>query len=384
VGNDPFSPSGLGDLHIGAPFEDTLRSSSGRIEVSDGGLLSVKRNTYMSSIASTAVVTVDGAGSRWENLGGAIFVGYSGNFDHGHGDASLVITNGGSVTSQNAAVGHLAGVCSFGDCLAEVTVDGPGSTWSTGDLLVLSGVVTVSNGGKIVAGMASLDIGAELRGNGIMQSTTVSSNGLVSPGLSTGVLTIDGNYEQGAFGELLVELASASQYDQLIVDNDIFVMGGTLSVELIDGFVPGNGDSFNILDFDDLSGMFSLDLPALPVFLVWDTTQLHTAGILAVINALVGDYNADGTVNAADYTVWRNALESGNLAADGNDDGMITRLDYDVWKLHFGESLDSGAASTSAQNVPEPSSGLLRILVLFLVIFDPRGNILLRSHQSAR
>ena len=43
---------------------------------------------------------------------------------------------------------------------------------------------------------------------------------------------------------------------------------------------------------------------------------------------LPGDYNSDGVVDIADFTVWRNAMATGNLAADGNADGTITAADF--------------------------------------------------------
>ena len=48
---------------------------------------------------------------------------------------------------------------------------------------------------------------------------------------------------------------------------------------------------------------------------------------------LAGDYNRDGTVDAADYPVWRNPLGSTtDLAADGNENGIVDEADYEVWK----------------------------------------------------
>jgi len=58
--------------------------------------------------------------------------------------------------------------------------------------------------------------------------------------------------------------------------------------------------------------------------------------LLATPTVLEGDYNRDGTVNAADYTVWRDQLgtEGTNLVADGNRNGTIDQGDYDVWRTN--------------------------------------------------
>ncbi len=85
---------------------------------------------------------------------------------------------------------------------------------------------------------------------------------------------------------------------------------------------------------------------------------------LTITQFLQGDYNDDGIVNAADYTVWRDNL--GNTVnpfeqGDGNGDGLVDQADHDIWKNHFGETLSVAPASAveSANAVPEPASGLL-------------------------
>lgn len=77
--------------------------------------------------------------------------------------------------------------------------------------------------------------------------------------------------------------------------------------------------------------------------------------------ALPGDYNDDGAVNAADYTVWRNSIgQTGtSLAADGDGNGKIDGGDYDVWRLYFGETA-SGFGSGLA--TPEPSTASLFLI----------------------
>jgi hypothetical protein len=69
-----------------------------------------------------------------------------------------------------------------------------------------------------------------------------------------------------------------------------------------------------------------------------------------------GDYNNNGVVDAADYTVWRDTLGSNeNLSADGNANLMIDAGDYDVWVGHFGSVL-GGAAVAAIDTAPEPSA----------------------------
>jgi rhamnogalacturonan endolyase len=71
--------------------------------------------------------------------------------------------------------------------------------------------------------------------------------------------------------------------------------------------------------------------------------------------SLVGDYNADGNVDAADYVVWRKANGSTtDLHADGNKNGIVDEEDYDLWRANFGRTsapliVSNAAQSTAAQ-----------------------------------
>jgi hypothetical protein len=79
----------------------------------------------------------------------------------------------------------------------------------------------------------------------------------------------------------------------------------------------------------------------------------------AVSVVLKGDYDANGFVDAADYTIWRDNFDSTtNLSADGDGNGTVDVGDYEVWSTHFGQSqaLSSGAGSLQNAAVPEPSS----------------------------
>ncbi len=76
---------------------------------------------------------------------------------------------------------------------------------------------------------------------------------------------------------------------------------------------------------------------------------------------LLGDYNGDHSVNAADYTVWRNSLGQTGLTpfsgADANGDGKVTMSDYNIWKTHYGETVPSAGAGAGALNQSAASAG---------------------------
>ena len=85
---------------------------------------------------------------------------------------------------------------------------------------------------------------------------------------------------------------------------------------------------------------------------------------------LAGDYNANGAVDAADYSVWRNSLGQigSTLAADGNGNGRIDSGDYTVWKTNFGKTGGSGSVDLLPfATVPEPESLLLAAAMLFAI-----------------
>jgi hypothetical protein len=86
---------------------------------------------------------------------------------------------------------------------------------------------------------------------------------------------------------------------------------------------------------------------------------------------LVGDYDFNGIVDAADYVVWRHSV--GNVVppgtnGDANCNGFVENADYQPWRENYGRTVGStGSAvgsgySEPADTVPEPSS----LLLLFL------------------
>lgn len=183
--------------------------------------------------------------------------------------------------------------------------------------------------------------------------------------LATGQLQVTGNYTQPSSGMLGIELANAGQPEAIAVGGDALI-GGDLTISAAMGFDPTLGDSFDLLTAGAavLGTFAAVELPTLAAGLAWEMQYAVDAVSLEVI--LAGDFNRDGSVDAGDYTLWRDSIGSTTeLAADANVDGVVDSLDFAIWKTHFGTSAaDFSGASSQAAAIPEPSA--LMLFGLFL------------------
>jgi hypothetical protein len=103
-------------------------------------------------------------------------------------------------------------------------------------------------------------LGGTLSGSGTVAGD-VRNAAQIDPGTdgTAGALTINGNYTQTAAGVLTVDIGgrtAGAEYDQLVVSGSVS-LDGTLTVNLVNGFVPQSGDAFAILTFGSGSGVFA-------------------------------------------------------------------------------------------------------------------------------
>jgi Ca2+-binding RTX toxin-like protein len=109
--------------------------------------------------------------------------------------------------------------------------------------------------------------GGSLTGIGTAGGEITNQAGVVRPGASPGVLTIDGDYTQGPGGTLEVELNGTTpetEFDVLDVTGDA-QLAGKLHIVRGSGFTPSGTTTFQIVKSTSRSGAFALlDGTALP------------------------------------------------------------------------------------------------------------------------
>jgi hypothetical protein len=335
------------------------------------GTVSVGSTFTSGTLNATGEVYVDG---------GVLRV-YSGSQFNLSADQTLFIQNGGTADFR-----------SFNINGSKVVFDS-GRLSYAGDLLVgeggaLGGSVTLDSTRHLtLTGTTSVDpfFNLSITGGSLNTGSLVNRSDLVltSGTLNTTTATLT------AGGELDITLSGTTrdtQYCALSASGTVS-LAGSLFVYL-DNFTPAIGDTFDILD-GTLSGVFAspLQLPALPAGRAWDTSNLYTTGVIKVVaTGIPGDYNGNGIVDAADYTVWRDHFGQtfGLPNRDSNSHGPIGAPDYDFWKSHFGNHAGSGAGG--AAGVPEPSSlalaGLGALTALAIVVMNEPKSFPMATSQE--
>ncbi len=274
---------------------------------------------YDTAVINSGTVTIDAVGQH----AGSLILGA--NPEH---SPTLNIT-AGWIKVEDAPHGMSDGLTLIGDSASvNATLNLSGGMLRTEVLDKNSGSSFKFTGGVLSADTVGFDL--------------VNNGGTIAPGQPVGVTDVFGDLELNS-GTLAIELASPTEAD-LVRVTGAFTLGGNLDVSLLDGFAPTNG-SWVVATASSFSGAFASVTPGFAV------SQQGANLVLSVVAPLPGDYNFDGSVDAADYTVWR----------DGNspDSGQAG---YDLWVSSYGANAAALHASAATDSVPEPASVALILL----------------------
>jgi DNA-binding beta-propeller fold protein YncE len=218
----------------------------------------VIRQIQASSITNAGLIT--GNISAFVASDGASFISSDGASLIGHDGASLIGQDGAGIIGE-----HSSGLIGQ-DGAGFISDDGAAIASAARESTSAEGASAsngyVQNGGEtdlshvVILGSVALN-GGSLTGSGIIVGD-VTNNSYISPGYSTGGISILGNYTQGAQGTLVVENGGAApgQYDRLDVLKTAN-LNGKLDVRDVNGYAPSTLDTFSPLGFSSATGSFS-------------------------------------------------------------------------------------------------------------------------------
>ncbi|MFD1942074.1 autotransporter outer membrane beta-barrel domain-containing protein [Paradevosia shaoguanensis] len=319
------------------------RLGTGTLDILEGGEVSTATEIYLGGTSSgRGTVTVDGDGSTLSSRS-ALFVGGSNapDIDEG-GRGTLVVSNGGHVSSASVYVGY------FG-AQGDVTVTGAGSflditgPLTVGSLSAAEGTLTVSNGGKVRiagpvnfgpnTGTGTLNIGAAA-GQAAKAPGTIESDGWIRMGTSSSLVFnhtgTEYEFASSLFGGTINHIAGTTiltgdnVFDRLLLNGGIVSISSDVNL-IAPEIVFGGGtlratgnvalDQYQSVVVDDASARF----------------DVTAAGDLTINGRISG---TEGIIKTGDGTLTLAAsahdylgdidVQSGTLAVNRRLGGLIT------------------------------------------------------------
>ncbi|MEM1354937.1 MAG: sulfatase-like hydrolase/transferase [Planctomycetota bacterium] len=197
-----------------------------------------------------------------------------------------------------------------------------GNALGQADMFISAGAVLAANHTIIVGA------GQMLGGAGVVEAD-VSSNGLVTPGSSPGVLSITGSFHARDQSALLIEIAGnapGTGHDVLDIGTTA-ALDGQLWIETIAEL--SLGDRIGVLEASSISGAFDSVIGAeLAGDHQW-VVEYRADGVDLVVRR-TGDMDGDAQVDQNDLdallSAWGGATDAGT-AGDWNGDGLISTPD---------------------------------------------------------
>lgn len=160
----------------------------------------------------------------------------------------------------------------------------------TGPTAVNAGTLFVADGAVLGNTALTVASGAALSGSGTIGTgaKTVTNNGSISPmssqGGPPGALTIDGAYVQNSGGTLNIQIASATNYSQLVIEGAATITGSSLNISPYDSPVIAGGNTLTILSATGgVTGTFTSVHDTLPALSTYSVDYLTDSVIISNI-----------------------------------------------------------------------------------------------------
>jgi hypothetical protein len=290
--------------------------------------------------------TFDQTAGQVNITNGNVFLG---DFDTSEG--TYKISGGTLGVSGNFSVGG-----ALASNAAEDRVEPDGTNGPQGQALDANGTFIVSGSA------ATIDIGGNFLANPDDKSE-FRSDPFIAGADNSATLVFE---IFNSSGTSLIDVAGVADLDGAVID-----------IDLMGGFTPTIGATFDLLAASSFGSTgtgttqnvgtgegFSLaaeDVGSFSLAVISD--QVLRATFLSSPMGVPGDYNDDGTVDAADYVTWRKNEGTNNPLPNDPIGGMIGQQHYDQWRDNFGDSLP-GSGSRALAAVPEPSTAILLLGML--------------------
>lgn len=173
----------------------------------------------------------------------------------------------------------------------------------------------------------------------------------------------DGDGDIDAADAVFFEARGDLNGDGLVDDLDIELLEMNALGSVFD---DPEGDGVSNVRFD-LNGDGIVNFSPSPVGVVDTDSDVLVRAILNSEYPLAGDFNGDGFVGLADYTVWRDNLGGafdlrGNGEESGMSAGVVDAADYALWKVNFGSIVGAATGTLDDVAVPEPCAHIIVLL----------------------
>ena len=256
------------DLTVGHDYDNNPNTDdNGQLNIYSE--LTVNRNLYV---------------GRDQGSGGSIYVGH---FFFGP-SASLLVEGtayiGGDEDCPGGSAGNPWRHLSI-DTGAVVQVNGGVVVFGNGSGLVMSGGALTTNTVSLLAGDDNNQPKSSLQNWGTIDANVYSEYGSITPRYGDLTITGDLRFDDGEIRILMFE----EPLGKLVIGGNVELNGGRLDVRFLPGDTFMVGQSFDILDYGELTGLLkwsdilTFTNGTLPDGLLWDLSELDTQGIITVI-----------------------------------------------------------------------------------------------------